>query len=65
MYVCVCYAVTEEEVQHKASKSCFTFAHYATTCKKRGCCKCLPRIKEVIDEAIKQKATSKSTTATS
>ncbi len=49
MYVCNCHGITEAEVRDKVHNNCFTYAHYTMSCKS-GCCKCLPRIKEIIDE---------------
>lgn len=49
MYACICHDVTEQEVRDKAHTNCFTMAHYVTTCNIK-CCKCLPRIKELINE---------------
>ncbi len=51
MYVCVCHAITEQAVRDKAQSSCFAFAYYSTELRTSvGCCKCFPRIKEIIDE---------------
>ena len=50
MYVCVCHAVTAQQVRDRTAASCFTFAHYTIKCKHSGCCKCLPRIKEICNE---------------
>ena len=50
MYVCSCYGITESQVKHKADTGCFAFAYFAMKCKSNGCCKCLPRIKELINE---------------
>ena len=59
MYACICHAVTEDEVKHKAQTSCFAFAHYTTELKcNKSCCKCLPRIKEIINEEKLNKAYS-------
>ncbi len=49
MYVCICHAVTEADVREKAYKGCFAFSDYAVACKG-SCCKCLPRIKEIVHE---------------
>lgn len=53
MYACICHAVTEQQVRDKIVSSCFTYAHFSVQCKRAGCCKCLPRIKELIDEENK------------
>ena len=51
MYACICHAVTEQQVRDKASTSCFTFAHYTTQIRcSGGCGKCIPRLKELINE---------------
>jgi len=45
------------------SESVFQFAAIAQTLKQSGsCCKCLPRTREVIDEAHKAKANRDSST---
>ena len=50
MYACICHNVTEQQVRDKAHSSCFSYAHYSKQCRLNGCCKCLPRIKELINE---------------
>ena len=50
MYVCNCHGITEAQVREKASSSCFAFAHYSTQCRSGGCCKCLPKVKEIVNE---------------
>lgn len=64
MYLCVCRGVTEQDVTDRVneSQSCFLFAGIATALKGSGsCCKCLPRTREVIDEANKAKSRNNST----
>ncbi len=59
MYLCICHGVTEQEVIDLVnnSESVFHFAGIATSLRGSGsCCRCLPRTREVIDEATKQKA---------
>lgn len=57
MYACICHAITEQQVRAKAQHNDFTYAHYSTLCKS-SCCRCLPRIKELIDEAKQARAYS-------
>jgi bacterioferritin-associated ferredoxin len=57
MYACICHDITEQQVREKAQHNAFTFARYCMQCKN-NCCKCLPRIKELVDEATKAKAES-------
>ncbi len=49
MYVCNCHGVTEAQARDMARSSCFTYAKFTKLSK---CCggKCLPRIKELINE---------------
>ncbi len=59
MYLCNCHGVTEQDVTDLVNKSesVFQYATIAITLRNsNSCCRCLPRIKEVIDEAVKQKA---------
>ena len=59
MYICVCHGVTEEQVVAivDGTADAFIFASIVQRLKsKNSCCKCLPRTREVIDEAIKEKA---------
>lgn len=59
MYICVCHAITEDKVIKlvEETSGVFIFASIAHVLKeKHSCCKCLPRTKEVINAAIKQKA---------
>jgi len=50
MYVCNCHGVTEAEVIERAKRSCFTFAYYIQLTRSKGCCKCLPTIRGIVDE---------------
>lgn len=50
MYVCICHAVTEQEVRDKAQGCCFTLAHYSKIVHDGGCGRCIPIIKEIINE---------------
>lgn len=55
MYVCVCHAVNEESVRKLARDSCFAFAAMCQVMKdNKSCCKCVPRIKELINEEKQQ-----------
>lgn len=68
MYLCNCYGVTEQDVIDLVnnSETPFIFAGIATSLKGScSCCKCLPRTREVVDEANKQKAIRNSGTPTS
>ena len=53
MYVCNCHGITEAQVRDKAGSSCFTYAHFTGLSK---CCggKCLPRVKEIINEEFEK-----------
>lgn len=49
MYVCICLALTESDVRKGAVYVDAT--HYACVMKGMDiCCKCIPRIKEIIHE---------------
>jgi len=51
MYACICRGITEQNVIDMVNHNCFTYAHYSSLCRgDKGCCKCLPRIKELINE---------------
>jgi bacterioferritin-associated ferredoxin len=68
MYLCNCHGVTEQTVRDtvEGTADAFIFAAIAQTLINKGsCCKCLPRTKEIINEAIKQKAIRNSSTPTS
>ena len=67
MYICVCQGITEDEVRQRANSDCFTFAHYYTMLKAgEGCCKCLPKVKELIyEEKRKARAEGDSSPRTS
>jgi bacterioferritin-associated ferredoxin len=68
MYLCICCGVTEQDLIDKVtrSESPFHYAGLSLVLKaNKLCCKCLPRTREVIDEAIKQKAIRNSSTSTS
>ena len=59
MFLCHCKGVTEQTVVDivDGTADAYIFASIATLLKHEGlCCKCLPRTKEVINEAIKAKA---------
>lgn len=67
MYLCNCYGTTEQDVIDlvHSTHAPFVFAGIANKLRGTGsCCKCLPRTKEVIDAAVKQKAISKQAEAT-
>jgi len=59
MYLCNCHGVTEQSVIDLVNNSQGVF-HYAAIAQQlrnsNSCCRCLPRTREVIDEATKQKA---------
>lgn len=61
MYVCICHAVTEQaliDLVH-SSESVFQYAGIAQQLKSsHSCCQCLPRTREVIDEANKTRDSS-------
>ena len=65
MYLCNCHGITEQQVIDLVNNSESVF-HYAALTKvlkdSSSCCKCLPRTREVIDEANKAKAIRKSST---
>ena len=58
MYLCICNGVTEQDVIDlvNSTHSAFVFATICQHIKDNGCCKCLARTREVIDETNRAKA---------
>ena len=68
MYLCNCHGTTEQDVIDLVDATHSAFV-YATICQglkgSKSCCKCLPRTREVIDEAKRNKARRKEGTPVS
>jgi bacterioferritin-associated ferredoxin len=64
MYVCVCHAVTEEDVRdHMASGACSAKAVRLACGMRPGCGSCVQRICALLDERAVDRAEVEATTA--
>ena len=64
MYVCVCHAVTEDDVRdHVASGACSTKAIRVACGMRQGCGACVQRICALLDEHVAERIAVESQTA--